>query len=76
MLYSGFMNTDTRTLTLNLSSAEMLALDRLSKAKRLSKTALLRQALRLYEMVEMRLEAGERIFFENEKSEKAHLLLV
>jgi len=70
------MNTSTKGLTLNLSEEEMRALDAMSKAKRLSKTALLRQALRLYQTVEARLEAGERIFFENEKSEKAHLLLV
>ena len=38
-------------MTLNLSEAEMQALDELSVKKDLSKTAVLRQALRLYQTI-------------------------
>ena len=61
-----------RTMTLNLTDAEMNALEELSARKDLSKTAVLRQALRLYQVVDARIERGEKLFFEDEaKKEKA-----
>ena len=43
----------------------------------LSKTALLRQALRLYQLVESRLEKGEKLFFEDEgKKERAEVMML
>jgi hypothetical protein len=64
-------------MTLNLTDAEMRVLDELSAKKDLSKTALLRQALRLYQMVDARVERGEKILFENEQTnEKAELMLL
>lgn len=66
-----------RTMTLNLTDAEMRVLDELSARKDLTKTALLRQALRLYQMVDARLHRGEKILFENEATnEKAELMLL
>lgn len=66
-----------RTMTLNLTEAEMGALEELSAKKDLSKTAVLRQALRLYQLIETRVEAGERLFFENETTkEKAEVMLL
>lgn len=66
-----------RTMTLNLTDKEMQVLDELSAKKGLNKTALLRQALRLYQTVDQRLEQGEKLVFENEdKSEKAELLVL
>jgi hypothetical protein len=66
-----------RTMTLNLTDAEMRVLEDLSARKDLTKTALLRQALRLYQMVESRTERGEKILFENEATkEKAELMLL
>ena len=66
-----------RTMTLNMTDAEMRVLDELSAKKDLSKTALLRQALRLYQMVDARVERGDRVQFENEATkEKAELMLV
>jgi predicted transcriptional regulator len=59
-----------KTMTLNLSEAEMRVLDELANKKDLSKTAVLRQALRLYQMVEARLSAGEKLVFEDEKAQK------
>ncbi len=66
-----------RTMTLNLTDAEMRALDDLSVRKDLTKTAVLRQALRLYQAVEARVEKGEKLVFENESTrEKAELMLL
>jgi hypothetical protein len=59
-----------KTMTLNLTETEMRVLEELAKKKDLTKTALLRQALRLYQMVEVRLSAGEKLVFEDEKAQK------
>jgi hypothetical protein len=69
--------TAKRTMTLNLTDAEMRVLDDLSVRKDLTKTAVLRQALRLYQMIEARLERGDKLLFENDATkEKAELMLV
>jgi len=66
-----------RTMTLNLTDAEMQVLEELCDKKDLSKTALLRQALRLYQVVESRLERGEKFFFEDDKTkEKAEVMML
>jgi hypothetical protein len=66
-----------RTMTLNLTDGEMKTLEDLSLQKDLSKTALIRQALRLYQLVEVRLARGEKLFFEDEKKkEKAELMVM
>ena len=66
-----------RTMTLNLTEAEMEVLAALSKRRELSKTALLRQALRMYQMIEARLETGNKLFFENEETkEKAEIMMI
>ena len=66
-----------KTMTLNLTDAEMLALDELSEKKDLSKTAVIRQALRLYQMVSIRIERGDKLFFEDEaKKEKAEVMVL
>lgn len=69
--------TSKRTMTLNLNELEMDILERLSKDKGLSKTALVRQALRLYQSLNDRLENGEKLFMENtEKNEKMELMIL
>jgi hypothetical protein len=66
-----------KTMTLNLTDAEMQVLDELCEKKDLSKTAVLRQALRLYQLVEMRVERGGKLFFEDEKTkEKAEVMML
>lgn len=70
------MPTDKRTMTLNLTAAEMDALEELSSRKDLSKTAVMRQALRLYQMVEVRLAEGDKLFFEDEKKKKKSEVMV
>ena len=70
------MNTK-RTMTLNLTDAEMQVLEGLCEKKDLSKTALLRQALRLYQVVESRVEKGEKFFFEDGKTkEKSEVMML
>ena len=65
-----------KTLTIVLSDSEMDVLENLSNSRSLSKVAVLRQALRLYQTIDLRQQRGEKLFFENEKSkEKAELML-
>lgn len=71
------MSTTKRTMTLNLTEAEMKVLEDLSAKKDLSKTSLIRQALRLYQLVEVRVEKGDKLFFEDDKTkEKAEVMLL
>jgi len=65
-----------RTMTLNLTEAEMRILEELAKKKELTKTALMRQAIRLYQLIEARLSAGEKLVFEDEKAQKKAELMV
>lgn len=66
-----------KTMTLNLTDAEMAVLDELSEKKDLSKTAVLRQALRLYQLVTIRIDRGEKLFFEDDvKKEKAEVMVL
>lgn len=70
------MSTGKKTMTLNLTEAEMAALEELCEKKDLSKTAVLRQALRLYQMVDARLDRGEKLFFEDDKKAKAEVMVL
>lgn len=66
-----------RTMTLNLTDAEMRVLDDLSARKDITKTAVLRQALRLYQTIEARVEKGDKLLFENEETkEKAEMMFL
>lgn len=69
--------TAKRTMTLNLTDAEMNVLEELSARKELSKTAVLRQALRLYQVIDFRIERGEKLVFEDEaKKVKAEVVVL
>lgn len=64
-------------MTLNLSADEMAALDALAKEKELSKTGVLRQALRLYQLIQHRTAQGEKLVFEDEKlGKKSEVMLL
>jgi hypothetical protein len=65
-----------RTMTLNLSRAEMDSIEELCEKKQLTKTALLRQCLRLYQVIEARIEAGEKVFFEDKEKQKSEVMLL
>ena len=64
-------------MTLNLTELEMKSLVDLSVEKHVSKTSVIRQALRLYHMVDRRLARGEKLFFEhNSTKEKAEIMVL
>jgi len=68
---------DRRQMTLMLSDKEMSLLDELSRSRGMSKTALLRQALRLYQSVTERLENGDKVFVERPSTqEKTELMML
>lgn len=67
---------DKKTMTLNLMPAEMDALDEIARKKDLTKTAVIRQALRLFQMIDARLAQGEKLFFEDELQKKKSELMV
>jgi predicted transcriptional regulator len=64
------MSDGKKTMTLNLTDAEMRAVEDLASKKDLTKTAVIRQAIRLYQLIEARLAAGEKLVFEDEKAQK------
>jgi hypothetical protein len=55
------------TMTLNLSEREMAVVEQYAKEFDLSKTAIIRQALRWYQKTEVRLKAGETVVFSGDK---------
>lgn len=66
-----------KTMTLNLTDSEMKVLEELCEKKDLSKTSILRQALRLYQLIEVRVEKGDKLFFEDDKTkEKAEVMML
>jgi predicted transcriptional regulator len=71
------MMGEKRTMTLNLSEEEMSSLDQLAHRNDMSKTAVIRKAIRIYLILEKRMQRGEHIFVEDELHQvKAELLLV
>lgn len=65
-----------KTMTFNLSDAEMDVLEKLSVEKQTNKTAILRQALRLYQLVEKRIGSGEKLYFEDGLTKEKKELVV
>lgn len=63
-------------MTLMLSDKEMTLLDELSRNRGMSKTALVRQALRLYQSVTERLENGDKVFVERPTTQEKIELMV
>jgi hypothetical protein len=70
------MQDNKRAMTLNLTGAEMDALEELATRKELSKTALIRQALRLYQLIEARTSQGEKLVLEDDKLQKKAEVMV
>ena len=70
------MSDTKKTMTLNLTEAEMRIVEDMAKKKDLTKTAVIRQALRLYQMIDARLAAGDKLFLEDEKAQKKAELMV
>lgn len=57
---------EKQTMTLNLSSREMAVVDELAAEMDLSKTAVMRGALRLYQLAHMKAKAGHHLMFSGE----------
>ncbi len=70
------VSNEKRTMTLNLTDAEMSALEQMAEQKDISKTAVLRQALRLYQLIDVRQQQGERIYFENDLRKQSDLIVL
>lgn len=68
------MSGELRTMTLNLPEREMLAVEHWSKEHDMSKTAVLRSALRLYDLVNHRLRDGETFHFSGDAGRAALFL--
>lgn len=67
---------EKRTMTLNLTDEEMKVLEDLSDRYDMSKTAIIRKALRMYQVIDVRLQRGEKLFMEDELGKKKSELLV
>jgi predicted transcriptional regulator len=73
----GTVMGEKKTMTLNLSEEEMKSLEELSARNDMSKTAVIKKAIRIYLILETRMQRGEHIFVEDELHKmKAELLLV
>lgn len=58
-------------MTLNLPESEMRSLEQIAETKGLSKRAVLRQALRLYQLVDIRQQEGHTMYFRGMEHGKA-----
>ena len=63
-------------MTLNLTEKEMIVLEQLAIQKGMTKSAILRQALRTYQLVDKRLSEGSKIYFENDKKLRSELIFL
>lgn len=61
------MADDIKTMTLNLTAREMAVVEDLAASHELSKTAVIRQALRVYQMIQHRISQGETMHFSGDK---------
>lgn len=65
-----------KTVTLNLNMKELSVLENLCSKKSLNKTALLKQALYLYQLVHEKLEMGNKLYFENDLKDKSEIIIL
>jgi len=68
--------TEKRQMTLNLTDTEMQMLEKLAERKELTKTAIIRLALKLFQLVDERTAEGGRLFIEAENKQKTELALL
>jgi hypothetical protein len=67
---------DRKQMTLVLNGKEMTLLDEMAERRGMSKTALVRQALRLYQSVTERIDGGEKVFVEQPATKEKTELMV
>ena len=68
--------TAKKTMTLNLSSQEMEAIEEIARRKEATKTAIIKQAIRLYLLVDSRLGDGNKLFVEDDDKQKTELAVI
>jgi hypothetical protein len=59
--------SEKATMTLNLSHREMAVIEQIAADTDMSKTAVIRQALRLYQLTRERILAGETMHFSGDR---------
>jgi hypothetical protein len=70
-------DNEKRTMTLNLTPREMAVLEELAIKKDLSKTGVMKLALRLLQAVDAKIRLGNKLMVEDEKTkEKSELVLL
>jgi hypothetical protein len=67
---------DKRQMTLSLSDTEMKLLEDLANRKELTKTAVIRLALKLFQLVDERIADGGKLFIEGKGKQKTELALL
>ena len=66
-----------RTMTLNLTDQEMRVLEDLAEKKELTKTGVMKLALRVLQTLDARIEPGKKLLIENEATnEKSELVIL
>ncbi len=66
-----------KTMTLNLSDQEMAVLEQLAHKKELTKTGVMKLALRLLQTLDARVDLGKKLLIEDEStSEKSELVIL
>jgi hypothetical protein len=68
--------SDKRQMTLSLTDTEMKLLEDLAERKELTKTAIIRMALKLFQLVDDRTAQGGKLFIEAEDKQKTELALL
>lgn len=68
---------EKKTMTLNLSGEEMESLEQMVSKSDMTKTAIIKKALRVYMILDKRIQNGEHIYVEDDSHTfKVELLLV
>lgn len=70
------MSFEPETMTLNMPAREMRALEALAEHHGMSKTAVMRQALRVYQLIDFRMRAGETMSFSGDSGRPTRIAAV
>ena len=66
--------SEIATMTLNMPHREMDVLEDMAKHHDMTKTQVMRQALRVYQLIQHRLNNGERMFFSGDEKRAVPLV--
>ncbi len=68
--------SDKRQMTLNLTDADMDLLEELAQRKQLTKTAIIRLSIKLFQLVDERVAEGGRLFIEADGKRRTELAVL